>query len=316
MLVPVLFLIAGFVALYFGADWLVRGSVGLGLRLGVSPLIAGLTIVAIGTSAPELVVSLMAATSGRTDMALGNIVGSNIFNIGLILGLTALITPLRVRSQLIKLDIPILIGVTALFLFFFRDGRITRPEAGVLTFLMFAYIGLNIAIVRYGAALRLKIEFEEEITPPTGPVWQDVAFTLLGVLLLIVGSKFFVDGASEIARALGVSDAVIGLTVVAAGTSLPELAASLSAALKKHADVAVGNIVGSGIFNLVAIIGLSGLLAGPLTATGISLVDLACMGGLTLLLVLFGRTSFTLSRFEGMVLLLLFLGYQIHLWPK
>ncbi len=316
MTVSLLLLAAGFVALYFGAEWLVRGSVGLGLRVGVSPLIAGLTLVSIGTSAPELVVSLIAATSGRPEIALGNVVGSNIFNVGLILGLTSLLTPLRVRSQLVKLDIPILIGLTALFLFFFRDWSVSRLEGAVLLLLLAGYIGLNIWNVRRDGAPHLRAEFEGEIEPPTGSALKDLALTVVGLLLLIVGSRFFVDGAASIARALGISEAVIGLTVVAAGTSLPELAASLAAAMRKHADVAVGNIVGSCIFNLVAIVGVTGLAAGPLTASGITMIDLAFMAGLTLLLVLFGRTGFTLARWEGLVLLGLFLGYQVFLWPK
>lgn len=309
-------LAAGFIALYFGAEWLVRGSVALGLRLGITPLIAGLTIVAMGTSAPELVVSLLAARSGQTEIALGNVVGSNIFNIGLILGLTASITPLRVQSQLVKLDIPILIGVTLLFLFFFRDYSISKFEALILTAGTLGYIGLNIVNARAGKAPELTAEFQEEIHPPSGPVYKDIIYTVAGLALLILGSRWFVDGASGLARGFGVSEAVIGLTVVAAGTSLPELAASLAAAAKRHADVAVGNIIGSCIFNLLAILGVSGLFGGPLTSTGITQTDLWLMAGLSFLLVPFSLTRFILSRWEGLVLLALFLGYQIHLWPK
>lgn len=314
-LLPIALLAAGFVALYFGAEWLVRGSVALALRLGISPLIAGLTIVAIGTSAPELVVSLIAASQDRPDIALGNVVGSNIFNIGLILGLTSLITPLRVQSQLIRLDIPILLGITFLFLFFFRDFSISRLEGALLCALMVGYLLLNVINARAGRESELTREFQEEIHRPTGPVIKDVFFSILGLGLLVLGSRWFVDGASGIARGFGVSEAIIGLTVVAAGTSLPELAASLAAAAQKHADVAVGNIVGSCIFNLVAILGLSGLLAGPLTSTGITAIDLALMTALTFLLVPFSITRFTLSRSEGLVLLLIFVGYQFYLWP-
>ncbi len=316
MTFPILLLAAGVVALSVGADWLVRGSVGLGLRAGVSPLIAGLTIVAIGTSAPELVVSLMAAARGQSEIALGNVVGSNIFNIGLILGLTAVLTPLRVRSQLVRLDIPILIGLTAAFLFMFRDFAISHGESIVLLICMIAYLGMNIFNARGGRGRQLNEQFEDEIAPPSGPVWKDAALTLAGLALLIFGSRLFVNGATDIARNLGVSEAVIGLTVVAAGTSLPELAASLSAALRRHADVAVGNIVGSCIFNLVVIVGITGLTAGPLRAPGLTAVDLALMSGLTVLLVFFGRTGFTLNRWEGLVLLSVFAGYQIWLWPK
>jgi len=303
--VPLALLAAGFIALYFGAEWLVRGSVALGLRLGISPLIAGLTIVALGTSAPELVVSLMAARGGQTEIALGNVVGSNIFNIGMILGLTASIVPLRVQSQLVKLDIPILIGVTLLFLFFFRDYNIGNFEALILTTGAIGYLLLNVVNARAGKAPKLTEEFQEEIPAPFGPVCKDIGYTVAGLALLIFGSRCFVDGASGLARSFGVSETVIGLT-----------AASLTAASRGHADIAVGNIVGSCIFNLLAILGVAGLFGGPLTSTGITQVDLWHMAGLSVLLVPFSLTRFTLSRWEVLVFLAIFLGYQIHLWPK
>ncbi len=227
-------LLAGTVALYFGAEWLVRGSAALALRLGMTPLLAGLTVVAYGTSSPELVVSLTAAASGQGAIAIGNVVGSTIFNLGFILGLTALITPLRVQSQLVKFDTPVMIGVAAVFLLFFRDGRLDRWEAALLLAGLAAYITLNVVLARRGARQTGELPPVESLPAPSAAWWKDAALIVGGLIVLVLGSRWFVHGAVDLARQLGLSEAVIGLTIVAAGTSLPELAASVVAAAQAN----------------------------------------------------------------------------------
>ncbi len=308
-------LLAGTVALYFGAEWLVRGSAALALRLGMTPLLAGLTVVAYGTSSPELVVSLTAAANGQGAIAIGNVVGSNIFNIGFILGLTALITPLRVQSQLVKFDTPVMIGVAAVFLVFFRDGRLDRWEAALLLAGLAAYITLNVVLARRVTGQSGELALAEDLPAPSAAWWKDAALIVGGLIVLVVGSRWFVRGAVDLARQLGLSEAVIGLTIVAAGTSLPELAASVVAAARKQADIAIGNIVGSNIYNVLAILGTSGLVA-PLDGAGISRVDVWVMLGLSALLLPIAWTGHRLSRWEGALLLAIYGAYLAWLWPK
>jgi cation:H+ antiporter len=312
----VLLLLVGFAALYFGAEWLVRGGASLAVRLGMTPVVAGLTVVAFGTSAPELVVSVMAALDGRGDIAVGNVVGSNIFNIGLILGLTAVIRPLRVEFQLLKFDTPVMMAATLLFLWCFRDGAIGRGQGVIFVMGIVAYTVTNVILARRQASGRVVEQFQEQVPPPTGSPGQDVVLILIGVPLLVAGSRLFVLGASDLARFFGVSEAVIGLTVVAAGTSLPELAASVTAVMRKNTDIAIGNIIGSNIFNVLAIVGVSSIAAGRLEAAGITAVDLGVMFSLSLTLLPMVWTGSVVRRWEGIVLLLIFFAYQIYLWPK
>jgi cation:H+ antiporter len=311
-----LMLLTGLVALYFGAEWLVRGGASLAVRLGVTPLLVGLTVVAYGTSMPELIVSSMAAAKGQGDIAIGNAVGSNIFNIGVILGLTALICPMRVQLQLLKFDTPVMVGVALLFLVFFRDARIELWEALVFFVLIVGYTVLNIRLARRQASAEVEREFGEGVPPPTGAAWKDAGLIAAGLAVLVLGSRLFVSGAVDLARLLKLSEAFIGLTIVAAGTSLPELASSLMAAWRKQPDIAIGNVVGSNIYNLLAILGVSGVIAPPLNGEGVSLTDTLVMIGLSLVLVVIAWTGFKLRRWEGALLLALYGGYLCHLWPK
>ncbi len=311
-----LLLLGGGVALFFGADWLVRGGASLAVRLGVTPLLVGLTVVAYGTSTPELVVSAVAATKGQGAISIGNVVGSNIFNIGVILGLTALLCPLRVPFQLLKFDTPVMIGAAALFLLFFRDAAIQLGEAVVFLVAIAVYTVWNVHAARRQAGAEVRQEFAEAVPRPGGAVWQDAGFILAGLVVLVFGSRWFVQGAVDVARWLQISEAVIGLTIVAAGTSLPELASSLLAAWRRQPDMAVGNVIGSNIYNLLAILGVSGVLAPPVEGRGVGWVDVLVMTGLSIVLFVIAWTGFRLRRWEGLLLLALYGGYLWHLWPR
>jgi cation:H+ antiporter len=309
-------LVAGIVALYFGAEWLVRGGASLAVRLGVTPLLVGLTVVAYGTSTPELIVSSTAAVQGQGAIAVGNAVGSNIFNIGVILGLTALVAPMRVQLLLLKVDTPVMVGVALLFLMFFRDGSIQRWESIVFLAVIVGYTVVNVRLARRQASADVRQEFEDGVPRPTGAPWADAGLIAAGLATLVLGSRLFVAGAVDLARLFSISDAVIGLTIVAAGTSLPELASSLMAAWRKQPDIAIGNVVGSNIYNILAILGVSGLIASPVDGQGVGMADTLVMIGFSALLLVIAWTGFQLRRWEGALLLALYGGYLWYLWPS
>lgn len=314
--ISIVLLMLGLVALYFGAEWLVCGGASLAVKLGFTPLLVGLTVVAYGTSAPELVVSCTAAVKGQGAIAIGNAVGSNILNIGLILGLTALVCPLRVQSQLLKLDTPIMVGAAALFLVFFLDSRIQLWEAAVLLAILLAYTRVRIRLARRSSGAAVPAESNDPVHPRTEVLWKNVGLVMAGLTVLVLGSRLFVSGAVDLARMMQVSEAVIGLTIVASGTSLPELASSVVAAMRKHPDIALGNVVGSNIHNVLAILGVSTMIRSPLEGAGISLVDVGFMVALSVVLLVIAGTGFQLRRWEGILLLALYGGYLWHLWPK
>ncbi len=312
MVLNIAFLIVGLVLLYYGAEALVRGSAALALRLGVTPLLVGLTIVAFGTSAPELVVSLRAAMSGSSDIALGNVVGSNICNVLLILGLAALINPLKVELQIVKIQIPTMIAVSLLLWLFLLNGVISRPEALLL---LMGFAAFNFG--SYWLSRRQLSETVQEIYPDAAPqsqrpTWLNIVFIIAGLALLVLGADLLVKGAVSIAKALGFSEAVIGLTVVAVGTSLPELATSVVAAVKNEADIAVGNVVGSNIFNILLIIGTSAMVT-PVPAGGITFGSLAVMTLAAVVALPMAWTGFKLNRVEGALLLSGYVVYVVWL---
>jgi cation:H+ antiporter len=318
-MIPLLLLV-GLVLLYFGAELLVKGAVAVARRLGVGPLVIGLTIVAFGTSAPELTVSIQAALAGSGDIAATNVVGSNIFNIALILGLTAVICPIRITAQVVKVDIPIMIGVSLAAIAALNDRAMSRIE-GLLLFLgVVSYTLFSFYLACKKPSETLAHEIEEFLPKPAAPAekinpWRNIAAILAGLLLLVAGSKALVAGAVRLAHLLGLSDAIIGLTIVSAGTSLPELATSVVAAVRRQPDIAVGNIVGSNIFNILAILGISSLLI-PYSAPGLTSVDLGVMLAVTCLALPMMWSRFTLSRPEGAVLLVCYGLYLAWLWPK
>ncbi len=307
-LLPWLSVVAGLVLLYFGGEWLVKGSARLALRLGLTPLVVGLTVVAFGTSSPELFVSLQAVLAGRGDIAIGNVVGSNIGNIGLILAICALVFPLRVAMQILRVDMPVLLVVSLALCLVLLDGAVARWEAALLLAGLVAYLVFVIRLARREGQPEVRAEFEESMPEPGGSLALDLATVVAGLVLLGFGARFLVDGATEIARAVGMSEVVIGLTIVAVGTSLPELSASLVAALRKEGDIAVGNIVGSNLFNILGIVGMAGLVQ-PFAAAGIAPLDLIVMIGFALVLLPLMKTGFTIQRWEGALLLAGYVGY-------
>ena len=302
MTLAILYLALGLVLLYYGAEALVRGSSSLALRLGLSPLVIGLTVVAFGTSSPELVVSLKAGLTGQGNIGVGNVVGSNICNLGLILGLCALVTPVATTSQIVRMDIPIMIAVTAFAIFLLSNGTLTRTEGTLLATLLLAYVIFSIRLARRQPADALGAEFGEAVKVSKRGLAVDLLMVAGGLVLLIFGARFLVDGAVIIARAFGWSEALIGLTVIAIGTSLPELATSLVAAVKKEAYIALGNIVGSNIFNLLGILGITAMVT-PLAESGISLIDYAVMAVFALVLWPMAYHQKRITRLEGAILL-------------
>ncbi len=310
----VVFLIAGVVLLYFGAEFLVKGSVNLAMRCGVSALVAGLTIVAFGTSAPELVVSVKAGFNGLGDIAVGNVVGSNIFNIAIILGISALVRPLKVNLNVLRVDTPVMLAASVFLMVVLQDLHISRAEGIFLFAGIIAYTAFTIITAQRAGETKVDFPVEQLIPEKKISTGLDIIFVIGGLGLLILGSRFFVDGAVDLARVIGVSEAVIGLTIVAAGTSLPELATSVIAAMKKEEDIAIGNIIGSNIFNILAILGTSSIIA-PLNSAGVDQINLYFMLGTAVLLMPFMRTGFILNRIEGVLLLAIYGGYLYYLWP-
>lgn len=301
---------AGLALLLLGADWLVRGASRLALALGLAPVIVGLTVVSIGTSAPELAISLGGALSGTPDLALGNIVGSNIANVLLILGLVALVAPLVVHRQLVWLDVPIMIVASLLCFGMALDGRIARWEGGVLVACALAYIVFLVQLARRHPE---QAPDDPALAPsPTAPARKasrQVALMVAGLALLVGGARLLVDAATQMATAFGLSDLVIGLTVVAVGTSLPEIATSILSALRGQRDLAVGNIVGSNIFNLLLVLGATALVAGDGIAVGSAALrfDLPVMTVVAFACLPIFLTGHRIARWEGA----LFLGYYI-----
>jgi cation:H+ antiporter len=302
--------------LFIGAEGLVRGSASLAIRAGLSPLVAGLTIVAFGTSSPELVVSIKAALAGQGDIALGNVVGSNSFNIGVILGLTALICPVPVHRQIIKIDAPIALGAALLLPLLMLDHKLGSLEGALLAAGIVAYTGMNVWMARRQTAAAAGQPADDLGVPPVSKnAMLDVVFIAAGLLTLVLGSRLLVDHSVALAQTFGVSEAVIGLTIVAAGTSMPELATSLVAAIRRQPDIAVGNVVGSNVFNILGILGISSLTA-PLHAPGVSMTDYGAMAVFSILLLPLLYTGRILHRVEGAILLGLYGIYLFMLWPK
>ncbi len=315
MALHLVLLIVGLILLTAGAEGLVRGGASLARRLGLTPLVVGLTVVAFGTSMPELVVSLSSALRGAGDISLGNVVGSNIFNVGVILGLSAVVSPIRIQLGLIKLDMPVLIGISLLALGLALSGSVSRGAGVVLVILLIAYTAFNIRLARKQTAAAVAQEFEEGVPGPTASLWLDLLFILGGLGLLIYGSNLLVNSAIALARAFGVSEAVIGLTLVAAGTSMPELATSLVAALRRQSDIAVGNVVGSNIFNILGILGVTAVVQ-PVLAPGISRLDLGVMVAYAVVLLPLLWSGRRLDRREGLLLVGGYLAYLWVLWPS
>ena len=318
MWMELLAIAGGFVLLTWSADRFVVGASALAYNLNIPPLIIGLTIVSLGTSAPEILVSGVASLQGNSGLAIGNALGSNITNIALILGITALIMPLNVHSSIVRRELPVLLGVMLLALMLLLDGTLERLDGIILLTgipFMLAWMA-HIGMKEKSSHDPMSEEFADEV--PTDMTMAKAGFwTLVGALCLVASSKILVWGAVSIAQAIGVSDLVIGLTIVALGTSLPELAASVMSVLKNEHDIAIGNVIGSNIFNLLAVLGLPGLLSPGPVDTGVLMRDYPVMIGLTVALFVMAygfRGPGRLNRIEGTLLVTAFGGYQTLLY--
>ena len=340
MAINIVLLVLGVIIVLKGADWLTDGAVNIATRFGVSQMVIGLTIVAMGTSMPEFCVSMVSALKGTPDLAVGNVVGSNTLNTLLIVGCSALVAPIMVKRSSVKRDIPFAVVASLLMLLFCLDGAIGRVDAAVLFagFCLFMFVTLKYAktteehaatVATSGAAMATAAAASTSVpeTPtsqtsaPEASVSQTsaseasvasmlkaVVMLVVGLLCLIAGSNMFVDNASFVASSLGVSDAVIGLTIVAGGTSLPELATSMVSAKKGNSDIAIGNVIGSNVFNILMIIGITGLVK-PMHIAGITTLDLIMMLASMLLMWFFCRTTYKVKRWEGAVLTIVYLAY-------
>jgi cation:H+ antiporter len=315
MLLSVLYILTSLILLYFGASWLVKGSSSLVLKAVVSSLAAGLTIVAFGTSSPELVVSIQSAISGHGNIAIGNMIGSNLFNICVILGISAVVAPLSIKMLLLKINIPALIIASIGFMLLFADRQISRFEGGILIFGLVIYIILNITLARREKSAEVNAEFEISITDQKVKWYWAAGLIILGIGALVAGSELLLTGAVAIAHSLGVGETIIGLTIIAAGTSIPLLATTIVAVIRKEYNLAIGNVIGASIFNILGIIGISAVIS-PLSAIAISIIDLYVMIGVTLLLLQFLRTKYILKRDDGIFMIGIYLIYLYYLWPK
>ena len=340
MAINIVLLVLGMIIVLKGADWLTDGAVNIATRFGVSQMVIGLTIVAMGTSMPEFCVSMVSALKGTPDLAVGNVVGSNTLNTLLIVGCSALVAPIMVKRSSVKRDIPFAVVASLLMLLFCLDGAIGRVDAAVFFagFCLFMFVTLKYAktteehaatVATMGAAMATAAAASTSVSEastshtsapkastsqPSAPeasvasMLKAVVMLVVGLLCLIAGSNMFVDNASFVASSLGVSDAVIGLTIVAGGTSLPELATSMVSAKKGNSDIAIGNVIGSNVFNILMIIGITGLVK-PMHIAGITTLDLIMMLASMLLMWFFCRTTYKVKRWEGAVLTIVYLAY-------
>ncbi len=303
----ILFIIIGIVLVLWGADRLTDGATAIAQRLNVPQIVIGLTVVAMGTSAPEFFVSFVSALKGTTDMAVGNVVGSNIFNTMLIVGVAAMVAPMTIAKNTVKKDIPCAVGASLMLAVMSLDNEISRLDAVLLFIAFLLFMAYTLRLAKTG-------EKEDETVIKKMKPLKAASLVLLGLACLIVGSNLFVESASAVAKSLGVSDAMIGLTIVAGGTSLPELATSVVAAMKGRSSIAIGNVIGSNVFNILMILGITGIIC-PMDLHGITLVDMGVLFGSMLLLWGFSYTKYTVARWEGALLTVLFgcyLGWLIY----
>lgn len=309
-------LLSGLLLLYIGAEWLVKGAAGMGRSFGVRPLVVGLTVVAYGTAAPELVVSGVAAFEGRSAIALANVIGSNISNIGLVLGLSAVIAPMQVEGGLISKELPVLIGTTMLIPVLLVTGGVTRPEAAVLLLgaAGFTFLTARVSPRELGATpALLEADAEAAGAPPGRGRLRLLLIATAGLGILLAGGQVFVQGAVTAARALGLSDRIIGLTIVAIGTSVPELAASIVAAMRGHSAIAIGNVIGSNIFNVVFVLAGAALVS-PITASlTVFAIDVAVLSVFAIAAAVMTRRKRIISRLEGLALLAAYAAYLLSL---
>lgn len=300
----ILFIVIGVALVLWGADRLTDGATSIAQRLNVPQIVIGLTVVAMGTSAPEFFVSLVSALKGTTDMAVGNVIGSNVFNTLFIVGVAAMVSPMVIAVNTVRKDMPCAVIAALMLMLMSLDNELSRLDAALLFIAFILFMIYTLYLAKTGKQ-------EEQLLPPM-KTWKAVCYLLLGLACLIFGSNLFVEAATQVAKSLGVSEAMIGLTIVAGGTSLPELATSVVAAMKGRSAIAIGNVIGSNVFNILMILGITGVIC-PMDLKGITMVDFGVLVGSILLLWLFTFTKFTVARWEGAVLTLIFAGYLTHL---
>jgi len=315
MTLQILLILASCGLLFLGAEFLVRGGSSLALKLGLTPLVVGLTVVAYGTSTPELLVSLKASMEGRSDIAIGNVVGSNIFNVAVILGLSAMALPIRTNLQVLKWDAPVVLAATLLVPLTFLDGVVSFAEGVVLLICAVAYTWWAVRM----AGRDEKLGHDAHVDIPEISRKRGLAGDILkiagGMAVLMFASRLLVDNSVVVAKALGLSDTVIGLTIIAAGTSMPELATSLVAAIRGQSDIALGNVLGSSLFNLLFVLGGAAVVF-PVSTSGLHMFDLCALIGITLIMVPFLFTGKRVSRMEGGILVSCYVAYLLVMWPK
>lgn len=317
MISAILAIVCGLILLLWSADRFVEGAASVARHFGMSALLIGMVIVGFGTSAPEMLVSALASSQGNPGIALGNAYGSNITNIALILGLTAIISPIAVQSSILKKELPVLLGITLIAAWQLIDGEITRADGFVLLGIFGLLIGWSIWQGTRAPEDSMGVEFEQELVERAMPVARATMWLVVGLVVLVASSRLLVWGAVEIAQGFGVSDLVIGLTIIAAGTSLPELASSLIAARRGEHDIALGNIVGSNMFNTLAVVGIAGTIHPMAVEPAVLTRDIPVMALLTVSLFVFGygwrRGQGRINRIEGGILLAAFIAYTTYL---
>ncbi len=315
LLISVLFLVIGTLLLYFGAEGLVSGSASVAVRAGIRPLVAGLTVVAFGTSSPELIVSISAAMSGNSEIALGNVIGSNICNIALIIGIAAFIRPITIDMKLIKRDMGIMIFSSVLLLVLLIDGEIGRFDGIILALGIIIYIIMTLYIARKEKDDSIREMYAGDIPKKPRKTSVDILMIILGMSGLVFGANLFLDGAIDIADYLGAPKAIVGLSIVAFGTSLPELATSMVASLKKEGDISIGNAIGSNIFNILCVLGFVSIIH-PISSQNISIWDLGVMMFVAVIILPIALTGLRVSRLEGVFLLIIYTAYIFYLYHQ
>lgn len=306
--------VIGLALISTGAHGVVRAGTSIALRFGFSPLVVGLTVVAFGTGSPELVVSAEAAFYGNSAIALGNVIGSNISNTCLILGTAALIYPMQAQTQVVRREMPVMIGATILLWLMILDGEIGRVDGAIMLVLSFGYTLFVYLIARRNRSDAIHQSFAEAVEEPSRSKLLDVVMLIGGILLLVVGAKLLLDGAIGIARVFNISEVVIGLTVIAIGTSIPELATSTAASLGKKSDLALGNAIGSNILNILCILGVAALIQ-PIPTGEVRIIDMGVLLGVGALLWAMLGLRFLLDRLEGAILLIIYIVYIYSLIP-
>ncbi len=303
-----LLVIIGLVLLTLGAEGLVRSGSSLALRLGVTPLVVGLTIVAFGTGSPELVVAIQSAYYGNSAIALGSVIGSNISNTALILGIAAMVYPIKARPQVVKREVPLMIVISGILWLLIADGELGRADGIFLFVGSFVYTFLVYFLAKRTKAKDVHEEFAEAVDMPKVSTWLDILMLVGGLALLVLGASLLVNGAVTIARLWGISEVVVGLTVIAIGTSLPEMATSVMASFKRESDLALGNAIGSNIVNILCVLGATAIVK-PISAAEIRTIDMGMMVGVAILLWILLGIRFKIDRFEGAILLLCYAVY-------